>query len=56
MPPENWQMWGINHLNKKPVSVFDHTHSKETFPNMKSEPPLVHLCVIPLCSKLYILI
>ena len=31
MPPENWQMWGINHLTRKPVPGSDHPLLKNLF-------------------------
>lgn len=31
IPLGHWQLWGISHLSKKSVLVFDHPHSKEVF-------------------------
>lgn len=49
MPLEHWQAQDINHLVRKPVPVSDNHHSKDTFPNVPSKPPLVLLCAISLC-------
>lgn len=46
MPLEHWQAQDINHLIRKPVPVSDNHHSKDTFPNVPSKPPLVLLCAI----------
>jgi len=35
------QAWGIDHLARKPVLVFDHHVSKEMLPNVQSKLPLV---------------
>jgi len=32
MPLEHRQAWGINHLSRRPVPVFDHSLGKEAFP------------------------
>lgn len=48
MPLQQWQQaWGNNNHARKTVPVFDHAHSKEIFPNIYSELPLVQLCAIP---------
>lgn len=31
MPLKHWQTWGIDHLSRKPIPVFDHPLSKEIF-------------------------
>lgn len=38
---------GHNCLSRKAVSLFDHLHSKEVFPNAQAESPLVLLCTVP---------
>jgi len=35
MPLEHWQAWGINHITRKPVPVFDQSHGKEILPNIQ---------------------
>ena len=47
MPLKHWQAWGINHLSRKPVPVFDHPLCKEMLPNVKFKPPLMQLWTIP---------
>jgi len=34
MPLKNWQGWGIGHLSRKPVPVFDHPLGKEKLPQV----------------------
>ena len=34
MPLKHWQAWGIDHLSRKPVPVFDHPLGKEMLPNV----------------------
>ncbi|KAK4830133.1 hypothetical protein QYF61_008560 [Mycteria americana] len=41
--------WGIDHLSRKPVPVFDLPLSKKMLPNVQSKPPLVQLRAIPTC-------
>ena len=48
IPLKHWQVWGIDHLSRKPVPAFDHPFSKETLPNVQSKP-LVQLWTIPTC-------
>jgi len=33
---KHWQAWGIDHLSRKTVPVFDHPLSKEMLPNVYS--------------------
>lgn len=41
MPLTHRQAWGINHLSRKPLPMFDHRLGKEMLPNhVKSETPL----------------
>ena len=47
MPLKHWQAWGIDHLYRKPVPVFDHPLGKQTLPNVQSKPPLAQLWTIP---------
>lgn len=47
-PLQHWQAWGIVHLPRKPLPVFDCTHSTEIFHQIQSETSLVQLCTIPL--------
>jgi len=49
MPLKHRQAWGIDHLSRKPVPVFD--HSKEILPNVQSKPPLIQLWAIPTCPR-----
>ena len=55
MPQKHWWSWGVDHLSRKPVPVFDHPLGKEMFPNVQSEPPLAQLradpCKLPLGTK-----
>ena len=37
MPLKHWQAWGIDHLSRKPVPMFDHPLSKEMLPNVQSD-------------------
>lgn len=37
MPLKHLQAWGINHLSRKPVTVFDHPAGKEIPPNVQSK-------------------
>lgn len=47
-PLQHWQAWGIVYLPRKPLPVFDRTHSTEIFHHILFEPSLVQLCTIPL--------
>ena len=47
MPFEHQPLWGINHLTRKPIPMFKHPDRKGIFPNIQSEPPVVHLCAVP---------
>jgi len=40
---EALQGWGLHHLPGQPGPVPDHSFSKEIFPNIQSEPPLMQL-------------
>lgn len=42
--------WGIDLLSRKPVPGFENALSKEMFPYVESEPPLVQLWTISTCS------
>jgi len=35
---KHWQAWGINHLSRNPVPMFDHPFGKEMFPQVKFKP------------------
>lgn len=48
MPLKPCQAWGIDHLSRKPVVVFDHALGKETIHNVHSDPPLVQLWTSPM--------
>ena len=43
---EHLQGWRLHHLAGQPVPTPDHSFSKEVFPNIQSEPPLMQLEVI----------
>jgi len=43
MPLEHGQAWGIDHISRKPVLVFDHPLGKEMLHNAQSKPPLTQL-------------
>jgi len=43
MPLKHRQGWGIDHLSRKPVPVFDHPLGKDMLRNVQSKPALVQL-------------
>lgn len=43
MPQEHRLAWGINHFARKPVAVVNHPNSKDTVPDIQSEPHLLQL-------------
>jgi len=45
----NTDTWGIDHLSRKPVPVFDRPLGEEMLPNVTSEPPLMQVGTIPTC-------
>ena len=47
MPLKHRQGWGIDHLSRKPVPVFDHPLGKDMLRNVQSKPALVQLWTIP---------
>lgn len=50
MSLKHWQTWGINHVPRQPVVVFDHPLNKENFPNIYYEPFPMQFYAVPLCS------
>jgi len=42
-PLKHCQAWGIDHLCRKPVAVFDHPLGKEMLPHVQAKPPLAQV-------------
>lgn len=47
MPLRSWQPWGIDHLSREPVPIFEHPLGREMHPNVYSLTSLVQLWTIP---------